>query len=193
MNRKVYMAVAAFAISILSCLGLLMWNKSIDKKKIEDIPPITRSLFDCTIGEDSIEKIRRVMTEKGLEIFDLDSASNELNEKESKPLRSKTERTHTLYVQDIHFAGVDASFTSFIFFDSTLYKVFIILPEKSDAIKLLSKYNSKYASYRQVSNGRTILFSDTRTQIVVDTIGAAITYMDIDICKKEEEIDKSEI
>nr|DAK42364.1 MAG TPA: hypothetical protein [Caudoviricetes sp.] len=193
MNRKVYMAVAAFAISILSCLGLLMWNKSIDKKKIEDTPPITRSLFDCTIGEDSIEKIRRVMTEKGLEIFDLDSASNELDKLENKPTRSKTGRTHVLYVQDARFAGVDAPFAGFIFFDSTLYKVFITLPKKSDAIELLSKYNSKYASYRQASNGSTILFSDTRTQIVVDTIGASITYMDIDMCKKEEEINKSEI
>lgn len=193
MNRKVYIAIAVFVVSLLICFAILLWNKQINVKKIEDTPPITRSLFDCTIGEDSIEKIRRVMAEKGLEIFDLDSASNELDKLENKPPRSKTGRTHVLYVQDIHFAGVDASFTSFIFFDSTLYKVFIILPEKSDAIKLLSKYNSKYASYRQVSNGRTILFSDTRTQIVVDTIGASITYMDIDMCKKEEEINKSEI
>lgn len=184
MSKKAHMAVSAFAISILVCLSLLMWNKNIDKKTIEDAPPITRSIFGCTIGEDNTEKIRRIMAEKGLAIFDLDSASNELN---------KTERTHVLYVQDTHFAGVDASFTSFIFFDSTLYKVFIILPEKSDAIKLLSKYNSKYALYRQASNGRTIIFSDKRTQIVVDTIGASITYMDIDICKKEEEINKSEI
>lgn len=193
MNRKVYMAVAVFVVSLLICFAILLWNKQINVKKIEELPPITNNLFDCKLGDADIAKVRQTMSKKGLVIFDLDSASNELNKLENKPPRSKTERTHVLYVQDTHFAGVDAPFASFIFFDSTLYKVFIILQEKSDAIELLSKYNSKYASYRQVSNGRTIIFSDKRTQIVIDTIGAAITYMDIDICKKEEEINKSEI
>lgn len=193
MNRKVYMSIAAFVISLLICFAILLWNKQINVKKIEELPPITNNLFDCKLGDADMAKVRQIMSEKGLVIFDLDSASNELNKLENKPPRSKAERTHVLYVQDTRFAGVDAPFASFIFFDSTLYKVFIILPKKSDAIELLSKYNSKYASYRQVSNGRTILFSDKRTQIVIDTIGAAITYMDIDICKKEEEINKSEI
>ena len=76
MNRKVYMAVAVFVVSLLICFAILLWNKQINVKKIEELPPITNNLFACKLGDADIAKVRQTMSKKGLVIFDLDSASN---------------------------------------------------------------------------------------------------------------------
>ena len=189
MNKRVALSLAIFAITIACCCALIYYGRSKDKEPA----PINNVLFGCTIGESSLDVVRRSLSEQGISSYDVDSIAEELREAGGEVLNNRAKNERQIWAEDVGFSGLTSPLVAFTFIDSTLCRVAIILPDIASARKLYARYTSKYLGLKNRNLTYPIRFTDGKTQIDLDTTRLVVTYEDEAIRREFEEKATSEL
>lgn len=189
MSKKVALSLVIFAITLACCSALIYYGRSKDK----DLAPINNVLFGCTIGESSLDAVRRSLSEQGIPSYDIDSIAEELRESGGEALIDRAKNERQIWAEDVGFSGLTSPLVAFTFLDSTLSRVAIILPDIASARRLYARYTSKYLGYKKRNLTYPIRFTDGKTQIDLDTTRLVVLYEDEAIRREFEEKATSEL
>lgn len=189
MSKKVALSLVIFAVTLACCCALIYYGRSKDK----DLAPINNVLFGCTIGESSLDAVRRSLSEQGIPSYDIDSIAEELRESGGEALIDRAKNERQIWAEDVGFSGLTSPLVAFTFIDSTLCRVAIILPDRASTLKLYSRYISKYLGLKNRNLTYPIRFTDGKTQIDLDTTRLIVTYEDEAIRRAFEEKATSEL
>jgi hypothetical protein len=188
--RSIYATLAALLFILTTATAGFAQSKS--KSKPKEI--VTRTIIGCTLGESTIEQIKKTIQEQNGKIDTIDHGI-------------EGSRVQAIFASGIPFFGKNRNDVMLKTVDGVLYMVAFQIDDKDEANRLKFSLSAKYKDWRDVdiddSEPYTGGFADDKSVVLLSyknnvTYGgdfkhALLIYWDKALYKKSEEIERTDL
>ena len=188
--RSIYATLAALLLILTTATAGFAQSKS--KSKPKEI--VTRTIIGCTLGESTIEQIKKTIQEQNGTIGKIEDGL-------------EGSRVQVIFASDLPFFGKTRNAVILKTVDGVLYMVSFLIDDKDEANRLKFSLSDKYEDWRDAhvdtSDAYYGDFFDDKSAVILsykndsayggDFKYALLIYADRALYKKVEEIERSDL
>lgn len=188
--KHLYSVFAALLLILLTSTAGFAQSKS--KPKPKEI--VTRTIIGCTLGESTIEQIKKAIQEQNGTIGKIEDGI-------------EGARVQEILASDISFFGKTRNGIMLRTVDGVLYMVTFLIDDKDEANRLKSSLSNKYEDWRHMHGDTSDAyygeFSDDKSAVILsykndsayggDFKYALLFYLDRALHKKAQEIERTDL
>lgn len=189
--RSIYATLAALLLIATTATAGFAQSKS--KSKPKEI--VTRTIIGCTLGESTIEQIKKTIQEQNGKIDTIVADGIEGS------------RLQMIFASDLPFFGKIRNAVMLKTVDGVLYMVSFLIDDKDEANRLKSSLSDKYEDWRHLHGDTSDAyygdFFDDKSAVVLSYTNdkayggnfkqALLIYLDIALHKKAIEIERTDL
>lgn len=191
--RSIYATLAVLLLIVTTATAGFAQSKSKPKPKPKEI--VTRTIIGCTLGESTIEQIKKAIQEQNGTI-------GKIKDGEEGP------RVQVIHASGVKFFGKIQDAVVLKTVDGVLYAVGFIITEKDEADRLKRSLPDKYEGWEETHTNRLSQpyeggYSDSSSSVVLSYNNdgefsekfkfAILLYLDKKLSKKSGEIENSDL